>query len=516
MQRAFTRNSWLVACGVVSVLVACNRTKSDSARETGVVTAEDSGKGGSTAAAERGKIPLTTSSEEARQHYDRGLALADQLRAHEARQLFQQAVAKDPDFAMAHHRLALSAPTPKEFRAHLDKAVALSGNVSEGERLTILGLQAAANADPAKSLDYAKQRAARYPEDPRAHSDLGNSLFFGHQDYEKARGELQKAIDIDPNFSPAYNMLGYSHRFLGNYPEAENAFKKYIELVPNDPNPYDSYAELLMKTGRFDESIAQYRKALAIDPHFNGSYFGIASDLMFQGKHDQALAEAQKIDRAARNDGDRRFAMFTRTLVYVDQGKTDQALKEMQKQYDLGARIGDTAAMAGDAESTGDILLNAGKPDEARARYEQALSLQEKSGLASEVKEDAKLAHHYNLGRVALKKNDLATAKTEAAAYLDGAKAKQNPARIRQAHQLAGMIALKEKKFDQAISELEQANRQDPYVLYKTAVAYQGKGDTAKANEMFKQAAESYTLPTLSYVFIRAKAKEPAAPRSTS
>jgi tetratricopeptide (TPR) repeat protein len=514
MKRSFTRPyAWLLACGVVSILAGCNRTKSDSARESGAIGSEDSGKVASEAGA---KVPVTTKSEEARKLYVKGLEYADQLRSHDAREQFQQAVAKDPDFAMAHYYLALNSPTTKAFRTHVDHAAALADKASEGERLLILELEANANADPAKSLEYAKQVAAKYPDDPRTHTTLGNAYFFGQQDYEKARGELQKAIDLDPNFSPAYNMLGYSHRFLGNYPESEKAFKKYIELVPNDPNPYDSYAELLMKTGRFDESIAQYRKALSIDPHFVGSHFGIASDLMFQGKHAQAITETQKMDAAAQHDGDRRFAMFTRTVVYVDQGKADQALKEMQKQYDLGAKIGDTAAMAGDAQTMGDILLNAGKPDEASKRYEQALSLLEKSGLASEVKEDAKLANHYYLGRVALKKNDLATAKTESDAYLSGATAKNNPARIRQAHQFAGMIALKEKKFDEAISHLGQADQQNPYVLYKIAVAHQGKGDQAKANEMFKQAAESYSLPTLEYAFIRAKAKEPAAPRSTS
>ena len=514
MQIAFPRNSWLIACGVVSVLGACNRTKSDNASETGAVAAEEGGRGNVTA--ERGKVPVTSKSEEARQLYDRGLALADQLRFHDARQLFQQAVAKDPDFALAHHQLALTSPTPKEFRAHLDKAVALSANASEGERLRILGLQASANADPEKSLEYAKEAVKRYPEDERAHTALGNSYYFGQQDYEKARGELQKAIDIAPGFSPAYNMLGYSYTFLGEYPEAEKAFKKYIELVPNDPNPYDSYAELLMKTGRFDESIQQYRKALSIDPHFVGSHFGIASDLMFQGKHDQALAQIGKLAAAARDDGERRFAMFAKTLIYQDQGKEDLALKEMEKQYALGARIGDTAAMANDAESMGDILLNSGKPDAARQRYQQALTLVEASGLAPEVKEDAKLAHRYNIGRVALKKNDLGTAKSEAEAYLKGATAKQNDGRVRQAHYLAGKIALKEKQFDRAVSELEQADQQDPRVLYTMAKAHEAKGDREKAMEMFKQAAESYTLPTLNYVFIRAEAKKRVAPGSTS
>jgi tetratricopeptide (TPR) repeat protein len=515
MRNALTRDVWLTAWAVVWLLVGC-KAKND-ARESGTIANEETGQAdrSTDASASKGKVPVTTKSEEARKLYLKGQEYGDQLRFHEARQLYEQATAKDPDFAMAHLRLAQNSPTPKEFRAHLDQAVTLSDNATEGERLTILRLEASANADPAKALQYAEELVQKYPEDERAHLVLANA-YNGRQDYQKTIQELKKAIELAPNFSPAYNSLGYAYRPVGNYGEAEKAFKKYIELVPNDPNPYDSYAELLMKTGRFDESIAQYRKALSLDPHFVGSHYGIASDLMFQGKHAQAIAETQKMDAAAQNDGDRRLAMFTRTVVYVDQGKTDQALKEMQKQYDLGARIGDTAAMAGDAESMGDILLNAGKPDEARKRYEQALSLQEKSGLSSEVKEDAKLAHHFNLGRVALKKNDLATAKTEAAAYLSGATDKKNPARIRQAHQFAGMIALKEKKFDDAISHLGQADQQNPYVVYKIAVAYQGKGDQAKATEMFKQAAESYNLPTLDYAFIRAKAKEPAAPRSTS
>jgi tetratricopeptide (TPR) repeat protein len=171
--------------------------------------------------------------------------------------------------------------------------------------------------------------------------------------------------------------------------------------------------------------------------------------------------------------------------------------------------------MAGDLVSTGDILLNAGRTEEAKKRYNQALSIQEKSGLSNAVKEDAKLGNHYDLGRVALARNDLETAKAEAATYLDGAKAGENPARIRGAHELAGRIALKEKQYDQAIDELGQANQQDPYVLYVIGLAYQGKGDQEKAGELFKQAAESYSLPTLNYAFIRAKAKQ-AAPRPTS
>jgi Tfp pilus assembly protein PilF len=167
--------------------------------------------------------------------------------------------------------------------------------------------------------------------------------------------------------------------------------------------------------------------------------------------------------------------------------------------------------MAQDVNGIGIVLLEAGKPDQALKRFQQALDIQANSTLSSETKQDAKLAHHYNLARVALAKNDLATAKSEAEEYLKGAEEKENAFRIRQAHELAGLMAIREKDFDQAISELEKASQQDPYVVYQTAVAYAGAGDQAKAKETYKRAAEMYILPTINYALIRVKAGKQAA-----
>ena len=278
--------------------------------------------------------------------------------------------------------------------------------------------------------------------------------------------------------------------------------------MPDDPNPYDSYAELLMKTGRFDESMVQYRKALSIDPHFSNSYVAIASDLMYQGKRDQAVAEAQKLFDGARDDGDRRLARFTQAMIYVDAGKTAKAMDAMQQEYAVAVKIADTASMSADHVAMGNILLDAWKPDEAQKHFTQALDLVTASSLSADVKEDTRLGDHYFRGRVALAKKDLATAKSEAAEYLKGAEARHNSFRIRQAHELAGTIALEEKQFDLAITELGQAGQQDPYVIYSTALAYQGKGDKSKAKELAWKAATANILPTLNYVFIRTDAKK--------
>jgi tetratricopeptide (TPR) repeat protein len=492
----------VIAGAVIAILGACatrpadGKTTSDGAVETDA------------------KVPITTASADARALYLKGRALADRLRPHDGRLLFEQAVSLDPSFAMAHYSLAVSAPTPRVLAAELAAAVAHSGTVSEGERLMILSLQARANADPRAALEYTEQLVAKFPRDERARLALGLA-YFGQQDYDRAILEFKQAIEIDSSFSPAYNMLGYAYRPVGRNEDAEAAYKKYIQLIPDDPNPYDSYAELLMKTGRFDESVAQYEKALSIDPHFPGSYLGISADRMFQGQPGKALAEAQRLYDAARDDGDRRAALFAQAIVSVDAGDTEHALQRLAQEYALDATIADTMAMSADAVALGDVLLDAGKPDAARARYAEALDLVMASSRSDAVKDDATLADRYNRARVALAERDRRTAEAEAKVYASGAQAKHNAVRIRQSHELAGLIELDAQKFDLAETELRQADQQNPFVLYALARAYEGAGDASTALTLATAAANANTLPTLPYAFIRMKAMMKATKMAT-
>jgi tetratricopeptide (TPR) repeat protein len=316
----------------------------------------------------------------------------------------------------------------------------------------------------------------------------------------------KKATEIEPKFSSAFNLLGYAYRQNEEYANSESAFKKYIELIPNDPNPYDSLAELYLKMGKFDDSITQYRKALDIDQNFINAHQGIAMALLYKGNASEAAAELQKITDKARSDAERRTALFALTVVEVDSGKWDAALGHVDKQYALGEKTNDVPGMTGDLQLRGNILLEMGKYDEANAQFERALKMTEMSGLSEEIKDNARLFNHYNLARVALGKKDLATAKTEAETFWKGAEARKNRAQIRQAHQLMGLIALEEKAYDKAVSELQQANQQNPYDLYRLCQAYQGKGDAAQAKTFCGKAANFNSLPQLNYAFIRLKA----------
>lgn len=461
-------------------------------------------------ASDAGKIPITTASEEARKEFLLGRDLSERLLAHDSIQHFDKAIALDGDFASAELARANNAPTAKEFFEHEKKAVSLADKASPAEKLFILANEAATNGKPTEQKQYLDKLVADYPNDERVQFNLGG-YYFGQQEFDQALAHYKKATEIAPSYSPAYNLLGYAYRQQGNYADAEQAFKKYVELIPNDPNPYDSYAELLLKMGKFDDSIAQYRKALSIDDHFNASHFGVAADLMYQGKAEEAGAELQTMADQARNDGERRTAYFGMAVLAADSGKLDKALQQMDKEYAVAEKKNDAAAMSADLQAKGNILAEMQRYDAAAQQFDRSLQLIQGSSLSQQIKDNAKLQRVFTATTLAISRKDLAAAKKTAEEFRQGTEAAQNPAQLKQTHELAGRIALAEKNYDKGIAEIEQANQQDPRNLYRLSQAYQGKGDRAKAREFAQKAADFNSLPQLNYAFIRGKAKKMAS-----
>ncbi len=456
---------------------------------------------------DEGKIAVTTMSAEAKNDFLQGRDLFEKLRLRESLQHFESAFAKDKKFVMAYYYHSLANPTNKGFFEDLDNAVANVENVSEGERLIILALKAGVDGNQKAQEEYLTKLVELYPNDERAQQQLGQ-FYFGQQKFDLAVQHLKKATELAPDFSTSYNMLGYSYRNLENYAEAEKAFKKYIELIPDDPNPYDSYAEMLSKQGRFEESITEYKKALDIRPDFFASHMGISNDLIYLNRYDEAKENCDKSYEIAKNNGERRFALFTKTVACVDQGDTDGALVELQKQFNLAKNIDDAGAMTGDLNQMGNILFEAGKYDEAKAKYKEALSVMEGSGLADEVKENTRRFNLYNMGRIALMTGKTEEAKKLAGEFNTSANKANNTFQIWQAHYLNGLIALQEKDYKKAISEFEKSNLQNPQTYYYMAVAYSKDGNVAEAKKYAEKCANFNALINLNQAFVRNKANK--------
>jgi tetratricopeptide (TPR) repeat protein len=456
---------------------------------------------------DEGKIAVTTTSAEAKADFLKGRDLFEKLRQRESLQYFESALAKDNKFAMAYFYHSLANPTTKGFFEDIKNAVENAEKVSEGERLIILALKANVDGNQNLQEEHLKKLVELYPKDERAHGQLGQ-YYFGQQKYDLAVEQLKKSTELAPNYTSSYNMLGYSYRNLNNYSEAEKAFKKYIELIPNDPNPYDSYAELLSKQGRYEESIAQYKKALEINPDFFNSYMGISNNLTYLNRYDEAIKNCDQAYALAKNDGEKRFALFTKVVTYVDEGNTDAAMKEMQNEFNLAKNINDAGAMNGDLNAMANILFEAGKYDEAKAKFTEALSVIEKSNLTNEVKENTRRINMYNKGRIALMTGKVEDAKKLAEEFTASTNKANNTFQIWLAHSLNGVIAIQEKDYKKAIIEFEKSNQQNPSTFYYMAVAYSKDGNVAEAKKYADKCANFNALINLNQAFVRNKANK--------
>ena len=267
-------------------------------------------------------------------------------------------------------------------------AVALVGKVSPGEKLLILSVDQGAKNDLAHQKESLDKLVQMFPNDERCSEPDRPAYCSVARTTRHSIAAYEKAIKINPAYSQPYNQLGYAYRFSDKLPDAERTFKKYIELIPNDPNPYDSYAELLMEEGKFDESIASYQKALAIDGNFVASYIGIGNDQMFQGKGDEARKTFDKIAKVARNDGERRQAITWTALAYSMDGQWDKALAEGDKMIAIANTNKDLAMLANDYNFIANTLLEAGRPDDAAAKFKLQVETSDKANLAGRGQRD--------------------------------------------------------------------------------------------------------------------------------
>jgi tetratricopeptide (TPR) repeat protein len=451
-------------------------------------------------------VPITTTSEEARQAYLESRDSFDNFLMKEARAQAERAVALDERFALAYLMMASTSGSTTEFFESVDRAVSLAGDVSEGERHVILGFAAGAKGDPETQRDHYRALVLAFPDDERAHFLLAG-YFFRRQEWKEAIEHYRRAIELNPAFPPPYNQLGYALRFSGDYEEAEKAFREYVRLMPGEPNPLDSYAELLMQQGRFEESIDKYREALERNPEFIPSYIGIGNNLIFLGEPAEARLTFSMLGEVASTDAERREALFWTAVSYLHEGRFDDALDTVRDRYAMAERAGDLATAAEDRVLLGDILVEAGRAQEAVAEFRTAAELIQRSDSPEEVKKSARRNLLYHEALAALGRGDAQAAKALAERFRDRVGDSKIPSEVRSQRELFGLVALAEGDYGGAVSLLLEADPGDPRVLYELALAYQGAGDADKARGFAKRAADFNGL-SIRYAYVRRRAEE--------
>lgn len=452
------------------------------------------------------KMPITTRSPLAMTEYLQGKKYSDVVQRSMAAIHFRKAIKEDPGFALAWLGLVLVSGGTEESLNALDSAKHYATQVTQAEQHMIRAVDLGIKGDIEGQHRELDALIAAYPGDEDAHVLKGN-MYFGLQDYQAAIQSYTTALTIQPRTAIAYNQLGYCERALGNYGKAEIAFKQYTALNPLNPNAFDSYAELLLEMGRYPESIEYYKQALALDPQFASSHIGIACDWGFLGQGDSARAQLAILKSKARSKGDRRRAIYAEALTYVCEGDLGQAIRIIDQNLTSSIQENDISNMANDLVAKGNLHLEAGEIDQALKCFDKSIQSINRSGLQPAIVANAQDHHLYNLARVYCAKGEMLRAWETAEVFAKEVEANKNPVQICLSHQLNGILALAEKKYDRAIKELQQADQMNPYNLYRIGQAYAGLGNTEMAEGMKLRAAELNVLNSMDQALVLKKTR---------
>jgi TolB-like protein/Tfp pilus assembly protein PilF len=254
---------------------------------------------------------------------------------------FDQAIAKDPNYALAYAGLA-------------DSYLLLPNYGSASTQESLPPARAALN----KALELDDSLA-------EAHASSGLLATFECR-LERAITDFERAIQLKPNYATAHHWLMFGRLALGHLDQAVEEGKRALKLDPLSPIINADFAWTFFCARRFDEAERQARKTLEIDPQFFLAHYYLGQVLQFKGQLTEAIAEFQKavdlngdpdslgmLGQAYARNGQkdeaqkvlvrlneeaksRYVAPYSTALVYLGLGDKERALDELERAYQRG------------------------------------------------------------------------------------------------------------------------------------------------------------------------------------
>ena len=182
---------------------------------------------------------------------------------------FQQAIAKDPNYALAYAGVADSYLLLPNY-----------GGTSTQESIP------PARAAVTKALELDDSLAEAH-----ASASLVDTLDLH---LERAIQELERAIQLKPNYATAHHWLGLNQMSLGYFDQAIAEEKRALELDPLSLVINADFGWTYFNARRYDEAEAQVRKTLEMDANFFLAHFYLGGVLKLKGRIAQAIPEFQK------------------------------------------------------------------------------------------------------------------------------------------------------------------------------------------------------------------------------
>jgi protein O-mannosyl-transferase len=297
-----------------------------------------------------------------------------------------------------------------------------------------------------------------------AYSNLGDCLLqVGRVD--EAMEQLRRALQLNPGYPEAHNNLGTVLQRVGRLAEAREHFEEALRLKPSYPDACYNLGMNLEEAGRYDEAIRQFERALRLRPDFAQAQFDLGTALQRSGR----LAEAREhYEQALRIRPDYAEAHNNLGINLGEAGKYDEAIHEFKQALRLKPDFAEAHYDLGNA------LMNLQKPNEALGEYK--LALQFKPDYPDALHNMAVAFMQLGRGR-------------EAVECLERL-VKVSPNGASGRHDL-GVALLQLRQYPEAITQLEQALRIDPNFAeahYDLGIALEQVGRSQEAISQYQQA----------------------------
>jgi tetratricopeptide (TPR) repeat protein len=160
----------------------------------------------------------------------------------EAVRLLNEAIERDPAFALAYYQLA-----------HTHDLIYFTGTDHTPARLAM--------------ADAAIQSLARLrPNSGEAHLALAEHLYWGYLDYDRAREELSLAQKSLPNEPHAFVLAGYIDRRQGRWDQSTKNLERAVEIDPQNPAVLQQIALTYDSLRRYADEERLYDRAIAVTP----------------------------------------------------------------------------------------------------------------------------------------------------------------------------------------------------------------------------------------------------------
>lgn len=226
-------------------------------------------------------------------------------------EFFQQAIEKDPGYALAH------------------------GGIAE----SYIGLSVTGNMLPRQAFPRAKQAAERALQiDPLladAHTSLAITKFWQDWDWPGAEQGFKRAIEINPNYAHAREMYAHLLSNLGRHTEALAEGSRALELDPLSLISNALRGQMLMFAGRYDDAVAHLQKAIDVEPNFWISHLTLGKVYERKKMYAQAIAE---FERSWQISGGSPEPKSLLAYTYAVSGKRAQARRLLDELKEMSTR----------------------------------------------------------------------------------------------------------------------------------------------------------------------------------